>query len=127
MATEVAGWRRFGSTPSEGLLGKREFDFARTGGVDWLGLRLHSFMPGDDVVLAIGNVVDLEVAVGISLGKVGCRAHDDVSRHLRVHVAQQRHHTWRVELERALFALRPRPKIVRFLFVPADGWPKDVV
>jgi hypothetical protein len=59
-----------GPTPSLCLLGKCEFDLARTRDVDWLGLSLHAFVPGHDVVFAIRDVLDLKVSAGIGLSEV---------------------------------------------------------
>src|SRR5580704_2691271 len=84
-------------------------------------------MPGDDVVLAIRNVVDLVVPAGISLGEVRGRADDDIARHLGVNVAQQWHHTRRTECEWPLFALWPCAEVVSILLVAADRRPKHIV
>src|SRR5271166_4618279 len=109
------------------LFGEGEVGFTGSGNVHRLGLSLHAFVPGHDVVLAIRNVVDLVVPAGIGLSEVGSGADDDIARHLGVHVAQQRHHTWRTECEWPLFALRPRAQIVSVLLVAADRRPKHIV
>ena len=74
------------------LLSLRECKICLTCAGDIHRFRLfRAFVPGDDVVLAIRNVVDFVVPAGVSLGEVGRGADDDVARHFRVNVAQQRH------------------------------------
>src|SRR5271167_1768572 len=84
-------------------------------------------MPGDHVVFAIGNVLDLVIPASVSLGEVWRRANNDVARHLRVDVAKQRHHARLVKFEGTLLALRPGAEIVAFLLVAADRRPEHVV
>src|SRR5271166_509237 len=84
-------------------------------------------MPGDHVVLAVGNIFDFVVPAGISLGKVGRRADNDVARHLRVNIAQQRYHAGVIELEGALLALGPGAKVVGKFLIAANGGPENIV
>src|SRR6516162_8868004 len=113
--------------PDYSLLRKGEIGLTRAGDVNRLGLRFQSFMPGDDVVLAIRHVVDLEVAVSVCLSKVGRRADYDVALHLRMHIAEKRNNARRAEGEGPLLPLGPSPKIVPLLLVSADGWPKNIM
>ena len=94
------------------LLRESEISLAAPGNVHRLGLWFCPFMPGDDAVLAIGHVFDLVRSAGVGLREVGRRTDDDVARHLRVYVAQQRNHTGVIELERALVALGPGSEVV---------------
>src|SRR6516165_1519085 len=84
-------------------------------------------MPADNVVLAIRHVFDLVVPTGIGLSGVRSGADNDVARHLRMNVAQQRHNPWSIKREWPLFALWPRPQVVSFLLVAADRGPEHVV
>src|SRR5271167_392358 len=123
-------WLRKGRRPDRPrslLLREGKVRLASAGDVHRFRLWLHAFMPGDDVVLAVGNVLDLVVPAGVSLRKVGRRADNDVARHLRMNVAKQRHYAGVVELEGTLLALRPGAKIVSKFFVATDRWPEDVV
>src|SRR3974390_249773 len=108
-------------------LRKSEICLARACDVDTLGLRLHTFMPGYDVVLAIGNIVDLVISAGIAFSKVRRGANDDVPGHLRMYIAEQRHHARGVELKGAFLAFRPRTHVMAILLVPADRRPEDIV
>ena len=58
----------------------REGKICLTRAGDIHGFRLpRAFVPGDDVVLAIGNVVDFVVPAGISQGEVWRRTDNDVA------------------------------------------------
>src|SRR5437016_2838247 len=78
-------------------------------------------------VLPGRNVLDFKVAVLVGDCEIGSRGDDDITRHFRVHVAEQGCHTYIVELERLLLALWPGAQVVRQLLVAADGGPVDVV
>src|SRR5579862_2484826 len=81
------------------LFRKREIRFAPTRHRNGLGLRLRAFVPDHKRVGPIRNVLDLVVAVVIRLGEVGGRTDNNVSSHLRVHIAEKRHNAGLVEGE----------------------------
>ena len=109
------------------LLRQGEIRFALARNGDGLGLILRAFVPRRDRIAAIGNVFDLVVPAVVSLGEIRSWADHDVSRHLRMHVAEQRHDARLIERERTLLTLGPRAQIVSELLVAADRSPEDVV
>ena len=93
--------------PKCALLAQNQVDFGVTGDRDWLGLVLNAFMPADDVVLAVGNIFDLEVPSAVRCWILRWQYYNDVAGHLSVYVAQQRSDAGLIELEGTLVALRP--------------------
>src|SRR5215472_18309270 len=81
------------------------------GNGDWFALWLGSFMPSDERVPAVGNIVDFEVATSVGLSVIRRRADDDVTRHLLMKVTQQWNDARLVKLEGAFVALRPSTEI----------------
>src|SRR5579871_5472553 len=78
---------------------------------------LSPFLPRGHRVGSVGNVIDLVVARSVRLGEIRSRRNHDVGFHLGMDVAQQRNYTGRVELEVALFAMRPGAQVVAQLLV----------
>src|SRR5579859_4564298 len=85
------------------------------------------FAPRLQRILSCWDVLDFKIAVLVGHRKIRCRHHDDIARHFRMHVAQQRNAAEIIELERFLFALGPGAEIMSELFVAADRWPIYVV
>src|SRR5579872_6782837 len=79
------------------LLRQSEIRLAAAGYGDGLRLILRAFVPGGQGVASVGNVFDLVVPAVIGLCKIRSGTDDQISRHVGVHVAKQRHHTWLVE------------------------------
>src|SRR5664279_271339 len=94
------------------LVRKRKIDLIGARDAHRLGLLLYPFVPCDEVVLAIWDVIDFVVPALVSLGKVRRWADNDVTRHLRMCVAKQRNHAGLVKLKPALFTLRPGAEVV---------------
>src|SRR5215469_3072175 len=118
----LACWQRFNYS-----LRQFEVRFARTGDSHRLGLLLHGFVPGNNVVFSIRHVVDLVVAGGIRLSKIWRRTDYDKARHFCMDVAKQRRHTRLLELVGPLLPLRPGPDVMSCLLIAADRRPKHVV
>src|ERR1700677_3759030 len=114
------------ATPARCLLGERTVRFTCAGDIHRFRL-LHAFVPGDNVVLAIWNIVDFVVSTGVGFSKEWCRTDDDVARHFRVNITQQGHYTGVIECERTLIALGPGAEVMAKLLVAADRWPKHIV
>src|SRR5205085_8637115 len=81
----------------------------------WLSV----FAPGLQRIFSGRNVFDLKIAFLVGHSKIRRGDNDDVARHFRMDVAEQRSHTEIIELERFLLALRPSAEIMRELFVSA--------
>src|SRR5579863_1431886 len=115
------------SRPEDVLLRKREIRGCRACHGDGLGLRLEALVPRGKRVAAVGNVGDLEIPrlVGFRIKRSG--GDDDVTRHLRVHVAQQRNDSGHLELKRPLLAGWPGSQVVAQFFIAANGGPEDIV
>src|SRR5579859_1099115 len=94
---------------------------------DFLRLGFLAFVPCGHGVSAVRNVGDAEGAVRGGFRELAGRNHDDVTRHLRMHVAEQRHYAGFGEFEGLLLALRPGAHIVAFLLVARDRRPENVV
>src|ERR1700758_4665917 len=112
---------------SDSLLAKGEICFCIARDSDRLRLALRAFMPCRYCVAAVGNVFDLERACLVGRRVIRCRRHDDVTRHLGVDVAEERHRPGIVEFERTLLTLGPGSKIVGEPLVAANGSPEDVM
>ena len=67
--------------------------------------------PTLDAALALG-VKPIATTMGRGQGTVSSYLQGDEARHLRMHTAKQSRHSWLVELERALLALRPSTQIL---------------
>jgi hypothetical protein len=86
-----------------------------------------SFPPHGHAVMPIGNIAN-----GIITGRRGvrvirCGHHDDVSNHLRMHIAQQRNDTGPIEAELAIVARRPSTQVVCQVLVARNRWPAYIV
>src|SRR5579864_5972078 len=114
-------------TRQQPLLGQSEIGFAAARNRNWLGLILRAFVPDDESVTSIRNVFDLVAAAVVRLREVRSWRNNQVSRHFRVYVAEQRHDAGLVKGERPLLALGPGAEIVSGFLVGADRCPKDVV
>src|SRR5215469_4013620 len=100
---EDAGSRGGGPLPHLlWLLTQGEIRFAAACYSDGLRLILRSLVPHGHRVASVRNVFDFVTAAVVSLGEIRRRAHNEVSRHVGVHIAQQRHNARLVEGERAL-------------------------
>src|SRR5215469_6280572 len=124
-------WRpKRGHSPSSrrrSLLGQSEISFSTAGDRHGLRLVLSAFVPYDQRVATIWDVLDLIAAALIGLCEIRSRGNDEVSSHFGVHVTEQRHNARLVEGERSLLALGPGTEIVSGLLVAADRRPKDVM
>src|SRR5271157_3059202 len=115
------------TTPRGSLLRQGEVCFTPTCHGDGLRLILGAFVPDGDRVAAVRNVFDLVIAAVVGLGKIGSWAHNQISRHIRVYIAEQWYDACLVEGKGTLFTLGPRPEIVSCFLVAADRSPEDVV
>src|SRR5690242_20547233 len=84
-------------------------------------------MPRHYRIRAVGYIFDFVLARFVGVSKVRSGGNDDVACHLRMHIAEQRHCTWVIKLERSLLAFWPRSQVVRQLLVAANRGPEDVV
>src|SRR5580700_11650011 len=105
--------------------GEIRFGVARDG--DRFGLVLGAFVPHDYGVAAVRNVFDFVIAAVIRFGKIGSWADNEISRHFRVYVAEQRYGARLIEGKRPLFTFGPRPEIVSCFLVAADSCPENIV
>src|SRR5208283_898425 len=109
------------------LLTQGEIRFTPAGYSDGLGLIFRAFMPRRYRVTAVGNVFDLVIAAVVGYGKIGSWADNDICRHFRMYVAEQRHRAHLVEGEGTLFTLGPGSEVVSCFLVGADRSPEDVM
>src|SRR5208282_2668482 len=109
------------------LFAQGEIRLAPAGHSHRLGLVLGALMPRCHGVASIGNVFDLVVAAVFRFGKIRGWADDDISRHIRVHIAEHRHDASLIEGKGTLFTLGPRAEIVSCFLIAADRSPEDVV
>src|SRR6266536_5400838 len=84
-------------------------------------------MPNRDRVAAIGNVLDFVIPAVVCFGKMWGWADNDISRHLRMYIAEHRNDPRLIEGEGTFFTLRPGSQIVPRFLVSADRGPKDVM
>src|SRR5205823_2067468 len=94
-------------------------DLARFGGL--------ALTPHGHAVMPVGNI-----AHGVITGRRGvrvirCGHHDDISNHLRMHIAQQRNDTGPIEAELAIVAGRPSAQVACQALVARNRWPAHVV
>src|ERR1039457_2342881 len=102
------------------LFAQREVCFCVARYSDRLGLVLGALMPRSYGVASVGNVLDLVFARLVRGFEVWGGRHDDITGHLRMDIAQQRHRARIVKLEAQFFALRPGAEVVGEFFIAAD-------
>src|SRR5579862_2778375 len=120
-------WKRIRTVELRGSFRERKIERRLTRDRNRLRLRLHSLVPGRDGVVAIGHILDLVVSLGIGFGVVRSRNYQHVCGHLRMHVAEQRHDPWSIELKGSLFSRGPGSHVVAHLLVARNSWPENVV
>src|SRR5713226_4571979 len=109
------------------LLAQGKIRFGIASDINRLRLVLGAFMPRDYGVAAVGNILDLVGSRLIGLSVVRSWRHNDVTRHLRMHVAQQGHSAGVIELEGELLSFWPCAEVMTEFLVPPDRSPEDVV
>src|SRR5579863_4508199 len=120
--------RSLSTTPrAYSLLGQGEVRLASASHSHRLRLILGALVPHGYGVTAVGNVFDLVAPAVARLREIRSWADDDISRHVGVDIAEQRHDPGFIECEGTLLAFWPCPKIVRGFLVASDGRPEDVV
>src|SRR5437667_2568041 len=112
---------------SSSLFAQREIRLALAGHSHGLGLLLGALVPRGHGIASVRNIFNLVTSGLVSDGKVWCGGYYDVSRHLGMDIAQQRHGAGIVELESLLLTLRPGTEVVPQLLVAADRDPESVV
>src|SRR5438046_7880004 len=104
---------------SSALFAQREIRLALAGHSHGLGLLLGALVPRGHGIASVRNIFNLVTSGLVSDGKVWCGGYYDVSRHLGMDIAQQRHGAGIVGLESILLTLRPGTDVVRHIPVAA--------
>src|SRR6266702_3334969 len=94
-------------------------DLARFGGL--------ALTPHGHAVMPVGNIAHGVITGRRGVRVVRCGHHDDISNHLRMHIAQQRNDTGPIEAELAIVAGRPSAQVVCQALVARNRWPAYIV